>query len=172
MKHIFIFFLFLSFTAAAADYPLKSGDGTYTVSVLVKKVHSTSTDVKGKVSCPEADCEFLLAVPVKTFTSSDSNRDENMMMTVEAVKYPLATAKGHLPKDVFLGKGKRQMKAEVTFHNIARVYDITLSGDSPQNMTADFRLKLSDHKVERPSLFGVSVDDEVPMVFHLNWSEP
>lgn len=171
MKSILVFVL-LSGSVLAEDRMLKSGEGTYTVSVLVKKVSSTSKDIKGKVSCPENDCEFLLAVPVKTFASSDSNRDENMKMTVESEKYPLATAKGHLSKDVFLGKGKRQMKAQVTFHNVTKEYPVTLNGDSPDHMTAEFVLKLTDHNVTRPSLFGVSVNDEVPMTFQLKWSAP
>ena len=171
MKNILILFVLLPSLAFAEDFMLKSGESTYTVSHLMKKVRATSKELKGKVACQETQCEFLIAVPVKSYVSSDSNRDENMQMTVESGKFPLATAKGKFDREKFFASGTQTVPAEVTFHGIERTYQVTFKRIDDSTMDADLNLKLTAHKIERPSLFGVSIDDEVPLSFHLVWEK-
>lgn len=164
----YLFFIILAGSVLADTWDLQQGIGTYQVKHLVKRVESESKDIKGKIDCPKNECEFLLAVPVKSFTSSDSNRDSNMRDTVESLKYPVASAKGKFPKSD-LDKTSWTIPAEVEFHGVKKPYEIKVSKGDNGKFKASFTLKLDQHKVERPSLFGVKIDDEVPMDFNLTW---
>jgi YceI-like domain len=146
---------------------LSMGSATYHVQYTLKKVEATSKEVKGKIMCPTEECEFLLAVPLKSFESSDSNRDLNMQMTTEADKFPLATAKGKFHIDE-LKKDKTIIQAQVEMHGITKTYPVTLE---KQGSKASFKLDLEAHKIERPSLFGIKIKNEVPMDFDLKWSK-
>lgn len=169
MKTILLAGLIFSSAAFAEVYELAKGSGSYEVKVLVKKVTGESTALKGKMACPATECEFLVAVPVKTFVSSDGNRDSNMIETIEAAKFPVATGKGKFQKEN-LAKSSWLLPLEVEFHGVKKMYEAKMQklGDG---IAADFTLKLEDHRVERPSLFGVAVENTVPMRFQLTWKK-
>jgi hypothetical protein len=157
--------------AQAEDYNLVSGESTYTVKHLVKRVQGTTKELKGKVKCVEEACEFLVAAPVKSFASSDANRDENMLMTLESTKFPLVTAAGKVGHKDFKGSEKYQVPVDVTFHGIKQNYQATVKRNSNGTQSAEMVILLTKHQIQRPSLFGVSIDDEVPLQFELKWSE-
>ncbi len=144
---------------------LSLGQATYHVKYTFKNVEATSTEVKGKINCDEKVCEFLLAVPVKSFLSSDSNRDLNMLQVTEAEKFPVVTAKGKFGKEV-LALADAKIEALVDFHGVAKTYTISLK-DKAQK--ANLILDLDAHKIDRPSLFGIKIKNEVPMDFDLKW---
>lgn len=144
---------------------LSFGQATYHVKYTFKKVEATSTEVKGKINCDEKVCEFLLAVPIKSFVSSDSNRDLNMLQTTEADKYPVASAKGTFAKEI-LSQADAKIEAQVDFHGVTKSYSILLK-DKAQK--ASFILDLDAHKLERPSLFGIKIKNEMPIDFELKW---
>lgn len=146
---------------------LSLGQATYHVKYTLKKVEATSVEVKGKINCDAKTCEFLLAVPIKSFESSDSNRDLNMLQTTEASKYPIASAKGTFPKDV-LNQENAKINAEVDFHGVKRSYSIALK---EKLQKASFVLDLDGHKIERPSLFGIKIKNEMPIDFVLKWTD-
>lgn len=153
-------------TAAPVTRALKSGSAHYKVNYLTKSVEADSKEVKGKMVC-ESECEFLLAIPVKSFDSGDSNRDLNMMNTVEAGTYPVVTAKGKFKKDLWAQK-QFTVDATVNFHGVDAVYPVKVLDHGKR---AAFILDLDKHKIERPSLFTVKIDKEVSLDFKLEWSE-
>ena len=144
---------------------LSLGQATYHVKYTFKKIEATSSEVKGKINCDAKTCEFLLAVPIKSFVSSDSNRDLNMLQTTEADKYPIATAKGTFPKEV-LSQAESKIEAMIDFHGVTQSYSITLK-DKAQK--ANLVLDLDKHKITRPSLFGIKIKNEMPLDFELKW---
>lgn len=170
MKNLFYSFLVvLSVSAFAKDYKIVSGKADYTVKHLVKTVKGESKEVKGKMSCSDkGECEFLIAIPVKSFISSDSNRDLNMLTILEATKFPLVLAKGKVNESDFL-KDQSELKATVSFHGIEKEYSIKLTGG--KNQKGVITVLLEDHKVERPSLLTVKIDNEVPVAFDIQWGE-
>ena len=170
MKNIIaVLALSLSLSALAKDYNITSGRAEYTVKHLVKTVKGESKEIKGKMSCSEKkECEFLVAIPVKTFLSSDSNRDLNMLTILEASKYPLVTAKGKIFEEDFL-KNDIAITATVNFHGIEKQYPVKMTGGKDQK--GQFTVLLDEHKVERPSLLTVKIDNEVPISFEIQWSE-
>lgn len=169
MKALWLLILF-SPLAFAETYELARGSGTYTVKAFGKTVQGESKELKGKMECGDKECEFLVAAPVKTFASSDSNRDSNMEQTTEASKIPVTTAKGKFPK-TDLSQGKWTLPCEVDFHGVKRNYNVTITKKSEEGFSADFILLLEEHKIERPSLFTVKVQNEVPMHFDLQWKK-
>ena len=166
MKYLICFFL--TAPLFAQTLVLESGSGTYQVKHLIKKVQGESKELKGKMSCAEKECEFLVAAPTRSFVSSDSNRDSNMQMTVEAAKYPLVTARGKFPKED-LARNKFDLPLEVEFHGVKKLYQAQVEQVKANQYRVQFTLGLTAHQIERPSLFGVSIDDEVPMLFETSW---
>ncbi len=166
MKYIILFLLPLLAFSKETTYTLKKGSAKYEVSYLTKTVHAESKEVKGKVVCKE-DCEFLLAIPLKSFDSGDSNRDLNMQTTVEAGTHPVTTAKGKFAKDLW-GNKDFTIEATVNFHGVDAKYPVKVTNNGKQ---ASFKLDLEKHKIDRPSLFTVKIDQEVKMDFNLEWVE-
>lgn len=164
----FILLCLISTFSFAETRELLKGTAKYEVKHLIKKVTSESHDLKGKIQCEGSECEFLIAAPVKSFTSSDSNRDSNMLQTTEAAKYPVTSAKGKFPK-TDLSKKDWSMPVTVDFHGVSQVYETKIHQKSENEHEASFHLILTKHKIERPSLFGVAIEDDVPMTFTLQW---
>ena len=159
-----------SLIAYAEDYNLVSGEATYTVKHTLKKVQGTSKEVKGKIQCKEQLCQFLLAIKVDTFLSSDSNRDLNMQTTLESSKYPVAVAKGEFNLKEW-NQAKLVISAEVDFHGIKKQYTMTLINDVSGMQKTDLVLDLEAHKIERPSLFTMKIENTVPVHFKLQWKK-
>lgn len=164
------FFLFLicclpTFSLAGQIiHNLKSGSAQYKVSYLTKNVVAKSGQVKGKVVC-EKECEFLLAIPVKSFDSGDSNRDLNMQSTVKVGTYPVVTAKGKFKTEMW-GMKDFDINTTVNFHGVDRNYPVKISENGKK---ASITIDLDNHQIERPSLFTVKIDKEVPIDFELEW---
>lgn len=167
MKFLILFCL-LSSLAFAETRELAKGTAKYEVKHLIKRVTAESHDLKGKIQCDDKECEFLIAAPVKSFTSSDSNRDSNMLQTTEAAKFPVTSAKGKFPKADF-EKKDWTLPLTVDFHGVQQVYEAKIHQKNANEQEAVFHLILTKHKIDRPSLFGVAIEDDVPMTFQLQW---
>jgi hypothetical protein len=154
--------------AGAAELQVKNPRAEYVVSHLVKTVKGVSTQMKGKMVCNDGQCQFLVAIPAKSFVSSDSNRDSNMQTILEVAQYPLITVKGQLA-EADLKKEKFDLTAKVLFHGVEKDYKLGI--ENKNGFSGMLTLRLEDHKVERPSLLTVSIDNEVPVHFSLNWVE-
>lgn len=152
----------------ATDYAISNGTAEYTVKHLVKTVKGKSTELKGKMVCEKAECQFLFAAPVKSFVSSDSNRDSNMLTVVEATQFPLVVVKGKFP-EADLSKEAFTLKALVTFHGVEKEYSVAVK--NKDQLSGVLPLQLESHKVERPSLLTVEIDNEVPVEFAFNWKK-
>ncbi len=169
MKTFFIVVLALSAQIIhAKNFALTNAKADYTVKHLVKTVKGESNELRGKLVCEKENCEFLVAVPAKSFVSSDSNRDLNMQTILEVTKYPLITIKGSFP-EANLSKPNYEMKSLISFHGVEKEYVLHIKNGS--QLTGDFTLLLEDHKVERPSLLMAKIDNKVPIHFTYSWKE-
>ena len=83
--------------AADSQWVLEKSTLAYHVSHPLHQVDGASHAAKGKAVCRTGDCEFLIAVPVKSFDSGDSNRDVHMIQVVRGAEHPMATVRFHLP---------------------------------------------------------------------------
>ncbi len=84
--------------APATNWALDSSTLTYHMSHPVHEVDGTSHVAKGKGVCKDGQCDFLLAVPVKSFDSGDTNRDLHMLQVTRGAQFPYVTVRLHLPE--------------------------------------------------------------------------
>lgn len=167
MKQFLCLILFSS-SLFAQSFNLEIGKAVYQVKGFGKTVTGESKELKGKMNCTETECEFLVAAPVKSFISSDANRDENMVSATEASSIPVASGSGKFPKGN-LKLEKWNLNLEVDFHKVKRTYEAQIKKTGENSFDALFTLKLEQHKIVRPSLFSVKIEDDVPMTFKLKW---
>jgi hypothetical protein len=85
-------------TAADSLWVLDQSTLTYHVSHPLHQTDGVSHAARGKGICHEGQCDFLIAVPVKSFDSGDSNRDLHMLQVTRGAQFPLVTVRTRLPE--------------------------------------------------------------------------
>jgi hypothetical protein len=174
----FIPFLALAFATTVFAAPLAAHatelSGTGTVEYhLVHKFHkivgvSKALAVRGTVD--GAGLKVMARTQVGTFDSGNANRDSHMMETVEGEKYPWVSVKAALPgfKLPTTGTTTVTVQASVELHGVSVTHpiNITLQTKDGKRFQASFQFpeSLTAHKIERPSLMFVPVDDNITIV--------
>src|ERR1700757_5300841 len=100
-KEILLLFLLLalpSLFAADNQWVLDQSTLTYHVSHPLHQTEGVSRTARGKGVCHEGQCDFLIAVPVKSFDSGDSNRDLHMIQVTRGAEFPMVTVRTRLPE--------------------------------------------------------------------------
>ena len=160
--------------AATEEWVLDHSTVTYTIHHPLKTASGTSTGAKGKGKCEKGTCEFLIAVPVKTFDSGDSNRDLHMLEVTRGGENPMVvvrtsfvdppqgkTTKVSLTLDVqFAGK-------EASYRKVS--FDIQRKEAHSAHTKGTITIKLSDFAIKPPSLLTMSIKDEVPIEVDAFW---
>lgn len=167
--------LFLAAAVSASaqkQWVLTQSTLTWHISHPMHEVEGTSHDAKGKGNCSAAGCDFLIAVPLKTFSSGDSNRDLHMLQVVRGAEFPMVVVRTHLPAasvdaptiDADLAiqfAGQTVHYAHVPFHRAARGSDVEITGTIPATC--------SDFKIDRPSFLTVPIKNEIPVSVDSTW---
>jgi hypothetical protein len=96
---VIVFLAFPRFASADSQWVLEESMLIYHVSHPLHQTEGVSHAAKGKGVCHSGQCDFLIAVPVKSFDSGDSNRDLHMLQVVRGGQFPLITVRTHLPED-------------------------------------------------------------------------
>jgi hypothetical protein len=174
MKKLFILFLLLPLPLFAADqtWVLKQSTLTYHVSHPLHESEGTSHSARGKGICHEGQCEFLIAVPVKTFDSGDSNRDLHMIQVTRGAEYPMVTVRTHLPEsDETAAQIKADLEVEFagqTAHYKQVPFQVSTQG-TEKHITGTIPATLTDFKIQPPSLLTIPVKNDVPIRIDLTW---
>jgi hypothetical protein len=96
-----------------------------------------------------------------------------MLNVVRADKYPLVAV--HIKSKSEITSGKLVADLEVDFVGVKKSYPgivfLVQKTNEGFHVSGKFDLKLEDHKVERPSLLGVSIEDNVPMAIEADWNK-
>ncbi len=140
---------------------------------MVHKFHkitgvSKAMEVRGTVDA--SGLKVMARAQVGTFDSDNANRDAHMMETVEGEKYPWVSVRAALPgfKLPTSGTAKVTVQASVELHGVAVSHpiDITLKTDDGTHLHASFEFpeSLTAHKIERPSLLFVPVEDLITII--------
>src|ERR1035437_7555071 len=91
---ILLGFLALAPLAAAdGQWVLGSSTLTYNVSHPLHQSEGVSHAARGKGVCQGGQCNFLIAVPVKSFESGDTNRDLHMVQVTHGAQFPLISVR-------------------------------------------------------------------------------
>ena len=136
---------------------------TYFLNHPLHRVEGVSKNFTCKVDIPEDTLQTRIAVkaPVLDFNSGNSNRDAHALETLDAFKHPFVE---------FISDSLRRetegfrVFGKLTFHGIKRPVDFLMipkyAADKVR-LRGKFKIKLSDFKVERPSLLLVRTDDDL-----------
>ena len=168
-------FLLLSahaFAQADHQWALQQSTLTYHVSHPLHQSEGVSHDAKGKGVCHEGQCDFLIAVPVKSFNSGDSNRDLHMLQATRGAEFPLVSVRTRLPESA---ASLTMVQADLEIQFAGQTVDykqvplrLMKQGDDIQ-ITGTVPATLSDFKIQPPSLLGIAVKNEIPVRFEMVW---
>jgi len=171
---VFLLVAVRAFAAADSQWFLQESTLTYHVSHPLHQTEGVSHAAKGKGVCHAGQCEFLIAVPVKSFDSGDSNRDLHMIQVTRGAEFPLVTVRTRLPE------------SDATASTINADLEIQFAGQTAQYKQVPFKLDkqgneihitgtipatLTDFKIDPPSLLTMPVKNEIPVRVDLTWHQ-
>jgi len=168
------FLLLLVPGLAQADslWVLEQSTLTYHVSHPLHQSEGVSKAARGKGVCHAGQCEFLIAVPVKSFDSADSNRDLHMLQVTRGAEFPLVTVRTRFPESA----------AASTTINVD--LEIQFAGQTAQYKQVPFKVEtkggethiagtipatLADFKIDPPSLLTMPVKNDIPVRVDMTW---
>lgn len=170
---LFLFLGVANLLAADQQWVLKQSTLTYHVSHPLHQTDGTSHAARGKGICHEGQCEFLIAVPVKTFDSGDTNRDLHMLQVTRGAEYPMVSVRTRLPEsDATATSIKADLEIQfagqtVTYKQIA--LEIKTEGNE-KHITGTIPATLTDFKIDPPSLLTMPVKNEIPIHVDITWA--
>jgi hypothetical protein len=98
---------------ADSQWVLEQSTLTYHVSRPLHEVNGVSHAAKGKGACHAGVCDFLIiAVPVKSFDSGDSNRDLHMLQVTRGGEFPMVIVRTQLPEESSSGAIKVDLETQ------------------------------------------------------------
>jgi hypothetical protein len=158
--------------AADSQWVLDQSTLTYHVSHPLHQVDGVSYAAKGKGVCHEGRCDFLIAVPVKTFDSGDSNRDLHMLQVTRGAQFPLVIVRARLPESASASPainldlqiqfaGQTVEYKQVPFQRAVQGNETRITGTIPA--------KLSDFKIDPPTLLTMPIKNDIPVRVDLTW---
>ena len=172
---ILIAFLLLGlpiFAQTDSQWVLGQSMLTYHVSHPLHQVDGVSHATRGKGVCHAGQCDFLIAVPVKSFDSGDSNRDLHMLQVTRGGEFPMVTVRTRLPENASTSAtihadlevqfaGQTAKYDQVPLQQTTQGNEIRISGTIPAT--------LSDFKIDPPSLLTIPVKNEIPVRVEMSW---
>jgi hypothetical protein len=100
-RKILVAFLLLALPTLAqtdSQWVLSQSTLTYHVSHPLHQTDGVSHAARGKGVCHAGQCDFLIAVPVNSFDSGDSNRDLHMVQATRGGQFPMVSVRTRLPE--------------------------------------------------------------------------
>ncbi len=157
---------------APTTWILDSSTLTYHMSHPVHEVDGTSHVAKGKGVCKDGQCDFLLAVPVKTFDSGDTNRDLHMLQVTRGAQFPYVTVRLHLP-EASLASPSLSCDIEVQFagqtaHYSHVPFQQSMDGKS-HHITGSVPATLTDFRIDPPTFLLVPIKNDIPVKVDMIW---
>ena len=169
---VFLFFGFPAFAQSDSQWALEQSTLTYHVSHPLHQVEGVSHAARGKGVCHAGQCDLLIAVPVKSFDSGDSNRDLHTLQVARGGQFPMVTVRTRLPESMagsatihadleveFAGQTAKY--SQVAFQLATQGNDVRISGTIPSTLT--------DFKIDPPSLLAMPVKNEIPVRVDMTW---
>ena len=177
IKQVLITILFLAvpaFGQTDSQWVLEQSTLTYHVSHPLHQSEGVSHAARGKGVCHAGQCDLLIAVPLKSFDSGDSNRDLHMLQVTRGALFPIVSVRTRLPETASASTtihadleiqfaGQTVQYKQVPFQLVAEGNQIRLSGTIPAT--------LSDFKIDPPSFLTVPVKNEIPVRVDMTWRQ-
>jgi hypothetical protein len=166
----------LASQSASADtqWVLQQSTLTYHVSHPLHQTDGVSHAARGKGICHAGQCDFLIAVPVKSFDSGDSNRDLHMVQVTRGAEFPMVTVRTRLPEsaaiDATIHADLEIQFAGQTAHYQQVAFQLTRQGNDSK-MSGTIPATLADFKIDPPTLLTLPVKNEIPIKVEMTWHQ-
>lgn len=165
-------FLLPAVCRADQQWVLESSTLSYHMSHPMHQVDGVSRAARGKGACRDGQCDFLIAAPVNSFDSGDSNRDLHMVQTTRGAQYPMVVVRTRIPEQT-PPSGTIYVDLEVQFagqtaHYSHVPFQKTTSG-SEVRITGTVPATCSDFKIDPPSFLTIPIKNEIPVKVDMTW---
>ena len=175
IRNVLLFSLILALPKLAradSQWVLEQSTLTYHVVHPLHHVEGVSHGARGKGLCHDGVCNFLAAVPVKTFYSGDTNRDLHMLEVVRGAQFPMVIVRTQLPESQLRNgtihanltvkfAGQTARYKQVPFRLVNEGGEIRVVGTIPT--------KLSDFKIKPPELLAMPIKNQIPISVDMTW---
>lgn len=175
MYKLLVSLLFLALPALSqttTQWVLDQSTLTYHMSHPMHEVDGVSHGAKGKGVCHAGQCDFLIAAPVKSFDSGDSNRDLHMIQTTRGGQFPMVVVRTRFPEAATASAtiyadlevqfaGQTAHYSHVPFQRVTEGKQVHITGTIPATC--------SDFKIDRPSFLTVPIKNEIPVRVDMTW---
>jgi polyisoprenoid-binding protein YceI len=146
----------------------------YTIVHKLHRVEGISHEMEAKaVVKDDGSVLAMVRAPVVSFRSGDGNRDEHMLEALDAGKFPYVVFKGIAR----LGAAHEVPAAGVPMEGALDLHGVTTPTKVPVSLVqqpdgsvrarGSFDVSLDAHRVQRPSLLFVKIDDACHIEFDL-----
>lgn len=157
---------------AESNWVLEQSTLTYSMTHPIHHVEGTSRAARGKGVCHAGECDFLIAAPVKSFDSGDSNRDLHMLQATRGAQFPMVVVRTQLPEAATTSAtiyadlevqfaGQTAHYKHVSFQRVEKGNEVRISGTIPATC--------SDFKITPPSFLTVPIKNEIPVHVDMTW---
>lgn len=162
-------------TWAQTDWVLQSSTLTYHVSHPLHQVEGVSRAAKGKGICQSGGCSFLIAAPVKSFDSGDSNRDLHMLEVTRGAEFPMIVVRTQFSESE-ISSGTVHADLEVQFagqtaHYKQISFQLVKQQDGEIKLSGTIPATLTDFKIQPPSLLMVPIKNDIPVRIEMVWKQ-
>ena len=169
---IALLFMLPVLARADTDWVLKQSTLTYKVSHPLHEAEGVSHEARGKGECHSGQCDFLIAVPVKSFNSGDSNRDLHMLQATRGALYPMVVVRTSVPEsepgtatihaDLEIQfAGQTVHYKDVSFQIVTQGKEVHLTGTIP--------VTVSEFKIVPPTLLTIPIKNDIPVQVDMTW---
>ncbi|MFZ0747096.1 MAG: hypothetical protein WAM85_22025 [Terracidiphilus sp.] len=160
------------FAQTDTQWILEQSTLSYHMSHPMHEVDGVSRAAKGKGICHAGQCDFLIAAPVKSFDSGDTNRDLHMLEATRGAQYPMVVVRTTFPQTETASStiyadlevqfaGQTAHYAHVPFQRAAEGNQVRITGTIPATCF--------DFKIDRPSFLTVPIKNEIPVRVDMTW---
>ena len=162
----------LVFAAGNEQWVLQESTLSYHVTHPLHQTDGVSHAARGKGVCHDGQCDFLIAVPVKSFDSGDSNRDLHMIQATHGAQFPMVTLRTRLQESA-LNSGTISLDVDIEFagqtaHYSHLAFQQAIAGGK-HRISGTIPAKVSDFKIDPPSLLTLPIKDEMPVHVDMVW---
>ena len=162
-----------AFSQTDTQWLLTKSALSYHISHPMHEVDGTSQAGKGKGICDAKTCNFLIAAPVKSFDSGDTNRDLHMIQATRGAQFPMVIVRTQFPatetaSSTIYADLEIQFAGQ-TAHYTHIAFQRTLLQNNEVQITGTIPTTCSDFKIDRPSFLTVPIKNEIPIKVDTTW---
>lgn len=146
----------------------KQSDISYKLTHPLHEIDAVSRNASVWIDLDQANKAIQKAfvqIPVTSFDSGNSNRDSHAMEVIDAISYPDV----RFTSTSIAQKGDSlRISGKLTFHGVTKPVNIVAAevwGQGKLTIDGKFDISLTAFKVDRPSLLGVPVKDDLKFTF-------